>query len=101
MQNKPDKTGLINQDHEVHRLENLFYKRVGSAYYLPSYGLKWDEFLSPSFEVPLGSFTSHLTQQCSFHGIVVKDIQQNNQDFAARLRVILLDESQLYFGSTI
>lgn len=90
--NKPSVTGLINQQHETHRLENLFHKQVGSAYYLPDYGLDWDFFQTKEVEIPVGSFLSYLNQKAMLQGIVVLDQVFEVNDFTLTIRNRLLSE---------
>lgn len=85
-------TGLMNQQPEVHRLENLFYKQQGSAYYLPKYGLDWDFFLNSQSEIPIGSFLSYMNQRAFQQGIVILDEDFAVEDFTLGVRVKLLDE---------
>lgn len=100
--NRISVTGLINQQHEVQRLENLFYKKVDSAYYLKSYGLEWDFFLSDRAELPINGFLSYLTQEATKHGIVITDLKYSSEDFTFNLLAKLLTEETVYLtGSTI
>lgn len=85
-------TGLMNQQPEVHRLENLFYKQQGSAFYLPSYGLDWDFFLNPQADIPAGAFISYLNQKAMAQGIVVLDHEVSLDNFTLNLRTQLLSE---------
>lgn len=102
MSDKKSLTGLMTQQHEVHRLENLFYKEVGSAYYLPLFGLEWAFFLSERVELPVNSFLSYLTQEATTHGIIITNIESNVSDFALNLNIKLLSEETIYLtGSTI
>lgn len=102
MSNKASVTGLMSQQHEVHRLENLFYKQKQSAYYLPDFGLEWDYFLSPKIEIPSSSFLSYMTQQATQNGIIISNINDTISEFTLNLDVTLLSEETLYLtGSTI
>ena len=93
---KESVTGLINQDHEVHRLDNLFFKEVGSAYYLQDYGLEWSFFVSERIEVPVNSFLSYMTQQATQNGIIITDINQTFENFTLNLEIQLLTEETVY-----
>ena len=102
MSDKTSVTGLMGQQHEVHRLENLFYKKKDSAYFLPDFGLEWDYFLSPKIEVSTSSFLSYMTQQATQNGIIITNINQNMAEFTLNLDVTLLSEETLYLtGSTV
>lgn len=89
---KPSVTGLIDMQHEVKRLENLFHKTEESAYYLPGYGLNWKLIQSPRFDVPVGALLSHLNQKASENGIVILDSSSELKDFTLNITAHLLDE---------
>ena len=95
---KTSVTGLIDQQHEVHRLDNLFYKEIGSAYYLKDYGLEWRFFNSEKVDLPVNSFLSYLTQEATKHGIVITNIKSKVEDFTLNLRVKLLTEDVVYLS---
>lgn len=102
MSDKKSVTGLMNQAHEVQRLENLFYKKKDSAYFLPDYGLEWDYFLSEKIELPVNSFLSYMTQQATQNGIIITNIDQNVAEFSLNLDVTLLSEQTIFLtGSTV
>ena len=94
-------TGLINQQHEVHRLENLFYKVVGSAYYLEDYGLDWGFFNNPKIEISTDSFLNYLVQEASKNGIICTEITSEVKDFTLNVRVKLLSEDVVYLSSGV
>lgn len=85
-------TGLMNQQHEVHRLENLFHKEKGSAHYLPDYGLDWRFFGTRDAEIPVGAFLSYLNQKATDQGIVVLEQGYQIKDFSLHVRTRLLSE---------
>lgn len=89
---KTSVTGLINMQHEVKRLENLFHKNEESAYYLPGYGLDWRFMQSPQFDVPVGALLSHLNQKASENGIVILDSTAELKDFTLNIVARLLAE---------
>lgn len=82
---KPSVSGLMKQSHEVSRLENLFFKRVNSAYYFKEWGLDWEFFLGSKFELPIEAFTSYLTQDAMTHGILIQSIRLNIEDFTLKM----------------
>lgn len=86
-------TGLINQQHEVHRLENLFYTQSENIYYQPTWGLNWKFFNNEQMEIPSGAVLSHINQKAMRHGIVVLDIDATVEDFTLKTVVKLLDET--------
>jgi hypothetical protein len=92
MNYKPSITGLMNQQHEVHRLENLFYKKVNSAYYLPDYGLDWDFFVAQNVEIPVNSFISYLTQRAGRQGLIMLETASSIENFTFTLNTKLLGE---------
>jgi hypothetical protein len=85
-------TGLMMDQHETHRLRNLFYKKIESAYYKPDYGLDWDLWFSDRFEVSTGSFLSYLGQEATKNGIVILDQNAFVQDFSLHVTFKLLSE---------
>ena len=88
MQNqKPSSTGLMSQSHEVSRFENLFFKKIDSAYYNLKWGLDWNFFLDSSYEIPLNSFGAYLVQQAMGHGIVVTGLHLAIADFTLTMTV--------------
>lgn len=89
---KPSVTGLMNQQHEVHRFENLFHKQKGSSHYLPEFGLDWSFFGTRQAEIPVGAFLSYLNQRATDQGIVVLDQGYQFKDFALHVRTKLLSE---------
>jgi hypothetical protein len=89
---KPTLTGLMDQQHEVHRLENLFYKKIKSAYYLQDYGLDWNFFLSRDVEIPINSFVSYLTQRSGRQGLILLETTTQIEDFTFKMRAKLLGE---------
>jgi hypothetical protein len=88
-------TGLMNEQHETHRLNNLFFKKVDSAYYLPTYGLDWDLWLSQRIEVSTGSWSSYFTQEATLNGIVILDQFAKIEDFSLKVTIQLLSEKVL------
>lgn len=88
-------SGLMDQQHETHRLDNLFYKKVDSAYYLPDYGLDWDLWLSQRIEVSTGSWSSYFTQEATLNGIVILDQFAKIEDFSLKVTIQLLSEKVL------
>lgn len=90
--NKPSHTGLMNQQHEVHRLENLFYTQEGAAHYLPGWGIDWSVFSSPNMEIPTGAFLSYMNQQAFAQGIAILEVARLPSQFELSLRVKLLSE---------
>lgn len=90
--NKPSCTGLMDHQHEVHRLENMFYSQEGSLHYLPGWGIDWSFFMNPSMEVPTGAFLSYMNQQAFRQGIAVLDVERLPSEFELSLRVKLLSE---------
>lgn len=95
---KSSVTGLMTQQHETHRLENLFYKRVKSAYYLQDYGLDWDYWTNRKVELPVASFISYLSQRATLQSIVVLDMSYQLQDFTLDVTAKLLDEEIVLTG---
>lgn len=89
---KKSVTGLMNQQHEVHRLENLFHKQRGSSHYLPDFGLDWETFGTRDAEIPVGSFLSYLNQRATDNGIVVLEQGYEIKDFSLYVRTRLLSE---------
>lgn len=85
-------TGLMTQQHEVHRLENLYHKKKGSAHYLPDYGLDWDLFQTRQAEIPVGAFLSYLNQKATDQGIIVLEQGYEFRDFELYVRTRLLSE---------
>ena len=79
--NKPSVSGLMSNDHEINRFENLFYKPVKSAYYFKEWGLDWSLFLSQGFDVPLTSFLSYVRQEATKQGIIIESINGTISDF--------------------
>lgn len=85
-------TGLMSQQHEVHRLENLYHKKKGSAHYLPDYGLDWDFFQTRDAEIPVGAFLSYFNQKATDQGIVVLEQDYRIEGFELHVRTKLLSE---------
>jgi hypothetical protein len=85
-------SGLMDQQHETHRLDNLFYKKVDSAYYLPDYGLDWDLWLSDRFEAPSGAWGSYFNHEATKNGIVILDQIIKIKDFSLNVTIQLLSE---------
>lgn len=98
---KQSVTGLMNQQHEVHRLENLFYKAVDSAYYFKNYGLDWSFFADPKIEVSTQSFIDYFTQEATKHGIIMTEVKSSIQDFTLHLRIKLLSEETIHLSTGI
>lgn len=89
---KASVTGLMTQQHEVHRLENLFHKKTGSAYYAKDYGLDWAVFDDEQAEIPAGAFLSYLNQKSALQGIVVLNQSFGVKDFTLNITTRLLSE---------
>lgn len=86
---KPSVSGLMNQHHEISRFENLFFKKINTAYYNPKWGLDWDLFLSNRFDVSLGSFLSYVRQEAGKQGIVITEISAEIVNFTLELTVTI------------
>ena len=89
---KKSVTNLMNQQHEVHRLENLFFKQVESAYYFKNFGIDWNFFNDQNIEISVTSFVNYFTQEAIKHGIVITDIKANIKNFTLSLQIKLLSE---------
>lgn len=90
---RPSITGLMNQQHEVHRLESLFYTQAENIYYQPTWGIDWNFFNNNQMEIPSGAVMSYINQKAMRHGIVILDIESQVQDFTMKTTVKLLDET--------
>lgn len=89
---KPSLTGLMTFDHEVKRLENLFHKQEGSAYYLKNYGLDWNFFQNQQMDIPIGSLLSYFTQKAMSQGIVILEQSYTLEGFTLNVTNKLLSE---------
>lgn len=89
---KTSLTGLMTQQHEVHRFNNLYHKQKGSAYYLPDFGLDWSFFGTRQAEIPVGAFLSYLNQRATDNGIVVLDQSHEFKNFELHVTTKLLSE---------
>ena len=85
-------TGLMTNQHEVNRLDNLFFKKIRSAYYLLDYGLDWDFFTNQKVEIPVESFLSYITQRSANQGIIVTNLDAEVSNFTFYLTAKLLAE---------
>ena len=88
-------TGLMTSQHEVNRLDNLFFKKIRSAYYLLDYGLDWDFFTNQKIEIPLNSFLSYMTQRSANQAIIVTNLDADVKNFSIYLTAKLLAEDVL------
>lgn len=86
---KESVSGLMSQSHEISRFENLFMKAINTAYYNEKWGLDWLFFMNSTFEIPLNSFVSYLTQEAIKHGIVVDSIEARIENFTLKLNVTI------------
>ena len=93
---KRSTTGLMDKDHEVRRLENLFFKAKGSAYYFNRFGIDWDLFLSERVEISIASFLNYFTQEATKQGIVITDVSAKVENFTLILKATLLSEKIIY-----
>lgn len=89
---KKSVTGLMTMDHEVKRLENLFHKQEGSAYYLKDYGVDWRFFQNQQMDIPVGSLLSYFTQKAMAQGIVILEQNYKIEDFMLKVTSRLLSE---------
>ena len=87
--NKPSVSGLMSQSHEVSRFENIFKKSVNTAYYNQLWGLDWVLWLNSSFQLPLNSFISYLTQESAKQGIILTEVIAIIEDFTLNLNVTI------------
>jgi hypothetical protein len=98
---KPSVTGLMTFQHETKRVDNLFFKKKGSAYYLPEFGIDWDLWNSPRVEYSIDSFSANFTQEATRQGIVVVDVVSDIADFSLNVRVQLLSENVTLNGGKL
>lgn len=91
MNSKPSVSGLMSNDHEINRFENLFYKPVKSAYYFQEWGLDWSLFLSQGFTAPLSSFFSYVRQEATKQGIIIESINGDISNFTLNMTVKIND----------
>jgi hypothetical protein len=93
---KRSHSGLLTSQHEVNRLDNLFYKEIDSAFYLPDYGIEWFFFESPKVEISVDGFLNHLTRKATTMGIIFQSIEKTTSDFTLSLDITLLSEEKAY-----
>ena len=96
LKQKPSHTGLMTSQHEVNRLDNIFFKKTLSAFYLDEYGLDWDLFESPKITVSIPSFVNYITRQATNQGITILSLEQAFGEFQLNLKATLMSEETTY-----
>ena len=86
---KPSVSGLMGMSHEVERFENLFYSTVNSHYYLSTWGLDWEFWLSQDYDLSVDSFLSYLSQEAAKRGIQIQEIKGEVIDFTLEITVTI------------